>query len=358
MNILIIGKFSADQFGFHISDTLKDLGHTTSEFDPATKYKNSKTTFGRRLHQLNHTIYSNLINTAYFREKRKKKLSKLIQEFKVDLTITTHDFLYPDEVSFIKEKTKSPVVMWFPDGIGTAGKAFFMIADYDFIFFQDPYAVITLKNHYNKANVFYLPECCNPKYHETVHLSTQDIEKYGCEITTYGNPHSYRTYFFFQLIDLNFSVKIWGHQPPIWQKNQRINSLFKGEYLTNEEKAKSVLAAKINLNTLVPAGIYSLNARTFEVAGIGGFQMIQYKPALSNLFDDENELVSFRTFEELIEKIKYYLNNDELRNKIASAGQKRAYSDHTYLHRLNLILETVFGRAKGFDIPQIDHRLI
>lgn len=358
MNILVIGKFSADQFGFHISDTLRDMGHNTLEFDPAVKYKYSKTTIGRRAHQINHIISSNLSGTAFFRDRRKKKLNKLFDKCKIDLTISTYDFLYPDEVDFIKARTKAPIVMWFPDGIGTASKAFFMIADFDFIFFQDPYAVITLKNQYNKTNVLYLPECCNPKFHKKLNLSLIEIEKYKCDISTYGNPHNYRAYFFSQLVDLNYSIKIWGHQPPVWQNNHQLSSLFKGEYLINEEKAKSVIAAKINLNTLVPAGVYSLNARAFEIAGIGGFQLIQYRAALSNIFEDGSELVSFKNFEDLLEKIKYFINNDELRNKIADAGQKRAYSEHTYLHRINLILETVFGRAKGFDIPQIDLKMI
>ncbi|WP_337871783.1 hypothetical protein, partial [Ignavibacterium sp.] len=107
MNVLIIGKFSEDQFGFHISDTLKDMGHTTINFVPLLEYKSSKTIFGRRVNQINHLVYNNLINTQFFREQRKKRLRRLIEYSKIDLTISTHDFLYPDEVDFIKNKTNS-----------------------------------------------------------------------------------------------------------------------------------------------------------------------------------------------------------------------------------------------------------
>jgi len=352
MNILVIGKFSDDQFGFHISDTLKDLGNQTFEFDPTAKYKYSKTIIGRRIHQANQIMVNSLANTKYFIERRKKKLQKIIEANKIDLTIVTHDFLYPDEVELIKNKSKAPIVMWFPDGIGTASKALFMIADYNYVFFQDPYAVIILSNQYNKKNVLYLPECCNPKYHKTIRLSDKDLYKYECDITTYGNPHNYRSFFFSHLSDMNLNIKIWGHQPPIWQKDLKSRRLFQGEYLTNDEKSKAVFAAKINLNTLVPAGVYGLNARTFEIAGIGGFQMIQWRAGLSNLFDDGKELVAFKNFEELKEKIKYYLGNEAIRNKIANAGQKRAYNSHTYQHRLNLILNTIFSSAKGFEISQ------
>ncbi len=343
MNVLIIGKFSEDQFGFHISDTLKDMGHTTINFVPLLEYKSSKTIFGRRVNQINHLVYNNLINTQFFREQRKKRLRRLIEYSKIDLTISTHDFLYPDEVDFIKNKTNSPVVMWFPDGIGHSNKAFFMISKYDYIFFQDPYAVNRLRDQYNKQNVFYLPECCNPKYHKKTNLTLDDISKYSCDISTYGNPHNYRSFFFRELMNNNYKIKIWGHQPSIWQNDTLTKSIYMGEYLINENKAKSVLAAKINLNTLVPAGIIGLNARAFEIAGIGGFQLIHWREGLKELFEDGKELVSFNNFSELLEKIEYYLPKDKLRKQIAIAGQKRAYKDHTYTNRLLKIFNKVFN---------------
>lgn len=351
MNVLIIGKFSPDQFGFHIADTLKDMGHNVIEFDPTLKYKYSKTTLGRRLHQLNHLIVNNLVSTQYFRNKRKKKLEKILIKNKIDLTISTHDFLYQDEVDFIKSKTKVPIAMWFPDSVAGFQKGFFFISDYDFLFFKDQYIVKILKENYNKKNVHYLPECCNPKYHKSVVLSEYDIQKFGCDITTYGSPHNPRSLFFSQLINKNYKIKIWGHQPPIWLNDNKIKSLYMGEYIYNESKAKSVLAAKINLNTLHPTEINSLNARAFEIAGIGGFQMIHWRAGLKDLFEDGKELVSFNNFDELIEKINFYLNNPDERKRIASAGQIRAYKDHTYQKRLTTIIEVVFNNGKAFYIP-------
>lgn len=141
MNVLVIGKFSPDQFAFHISDSLKDMGHHTINFDPTLKYKYSKTMLGRRLQQLNHVVYNTLITTQFIREKRKKRLSGILSNTKIDLTISAHDFLYPDEVDFIKEKTKSPVVMCFPDSVGSFNKGLFLISGYNYLFFKDQYIV-------------------------------------------------------------------------------------------------------------------------------------------------------------------------------------------------------------------------
>lgn len=43
----------------------------------------------------------------------------------------------------------------------------------------------------------------------------------------------------------------------------------------------------------------------------------------------------------------------EARAAIAQAGHARAVRDHTYAHRLTVLLDTVAGRAKGYPEPRI-----
>jgi spore maturation protein CgeB len=352
MNVLIIGKFSAGQFGFHISDTLKDMGHSNIEFDPTLKYKYSRTTLGRRVHQLNHIIVNNLINTQYFKERRKNRLANILGDQKIDLTICTHDFLFHDEVDLIKAKSKSPVVLWFPDSFASFNKAFFLIADYDALFFKDPYIVKVLRDQYNKLNAYYLPECCNPKYHKSINLNDDDRKEYGCDITTYGSPHNIRTSFFVQLLNYDYNIKIWGNQPPIWLKDKKAKSLYTGVYVFNENKCKAVLAAKININTLLPGEVIGLNARTFETAGIGGFQIIQWRPGLAQLFNDGKELISFKNFDNLKTTISYFLDNEKERYDIAKRGQLRTYKEHTYQLRIQLMFDTIFNNKVGYEMPE------
>lgn len=349
MNILVIGKFSPDQFGFHIADTFKDMGHDVVKFEPSLKYKHSKTIIGRRIYQTKFFVYNAVLNAGLLTSHRIKKLTKILRTKKIDLTICTHDFLFPDEIEKIKRITNAPLILWFPDAISNFNKAMFLISDYDYLFFKDTYIVKILNENYNKKNVYFLPECCDPKYHKSIILNETDKKKYGCDITTFGSPHSVRSLFFKQLLEFNYDVKIWGNQPPVWLKDKKIKSLYTGEYVFYENKAKAVLAAKININTLHPSEIMGLNSRTFEIAGIGGFQILHWRRGLSDLFEDGKEIVSFKNFDELIEKINFYLNNPEERKRIASAGQIRAYKDHTYQKRLTTIIDVVFNKGHAFD---------
>jgi spore maturation protein CgeB len=105
------------------------------------------------------------------------------------------------------------------------------------------------------------------------------------------------------------------------------------------EKAKAFLAAKIVLNTLHYAEIEGVNCRVFETAGCGAFQITDWKPALLDLFEPDREIVTFRTRAELKDKVDYYLQHPDQRERIARAGHIRAHRDHTYAQRLSWIFE-------------------
>jgi spore maturation protein CgeB len=103
-----------------------------------------------------------------------------------------------------------------------------------------------------------------------------------------------------------------------------------------------------------PHEVYGLNKRAFEACGIGAFQMLDWTPGLSQLFEPGEEVVVFRHMQELKEKLNYYLEHDDERRRIAEAGKRRAAREHTYEDRLELMLTTVFGDAQGFSMPELE----
>ena len=61
-------------------------------------------------------------------------------------------------------------------------------------------------------------------------------------------------------------------------------------------------------------------------------------PTLSEHFEPEAEVSTFRSVEELIEKTAYYLRNPGAAAAIAQRGRARAHRDHTYEIRLTELL--------------------
>lgn len=82
--------------------------------------------------------------------------------------------------------------------------------------------------------------------------------------------------------------------------------------------------SKITLNKHINlAGNNAGNMRLFEAAGVGACLVTDYKSDLKDIFDIETEVVTYRTTDEAIDKIRYLLNNDLERERIALAGQKK-----------------------------------
>ena len=48
-----------------------------------------------------------------------------------------------------------------------------------------------------------------------------------------------------------------------------------------------------------------MNPRTFEILGSGGFQLVDYRKQVEELFDIEKEVVCYRNKEDLLAKIEY-----------------------------------------------------
>nr|WP_272505738.1 glycosyltransferase [Salinibacter ruber] len=128
--------------------------------------------------------------------------------------------------------------------------------------------------------------------------------------------------------------------------------MFENQYVVYEEKAKAFRGAKVVVNNQHPGEVWGVNKRTFEAAGIGGFQLVTWRPGLEQLFSVGEELVAYRGISDLKDKIDYYLERDEERTEIAKRARERALRDHTYEQRLSLMMDTIFGDEDGHPHPE------
>ncbi len=97
----------------------------------------------------------------------------------------------------------------------------------------------------------------------------------------------------------------------------------------------------INLNFVNGNGETGLNMRHFEITAAGGFLLCYHQPELEESFIVGKECAVFHNESELLEKIHYYLRNDQERLEIAAAGQRRTLGEHLYSHRMTRLLETL-----------------
>jgi glycosyltransferase involved in cell wall biosynthesis len=95
--------------------------------------------------------------------------------------------------------------------------------------------------------------------------------------------------------------------------------------------------SKISLNIHVDASRDRTgNSRLFEATGVGTCLLTDWKKNISDFFDVDREIVTFKSAEEALEKINYLLSHEEERKKIALAGQKRTLEYYSLEKRLKL----------------------
>ena len=79
-----------------------------------------------------------------------------LQSFRPDLIIVTHDFLRPAEVDLLKNSFNTKIALWFPDSV-SCFEIVIYTANYDAMFFKDPYIVSILRSCLNRK-LYYFPE--------------------------------------------------------------------------------------------------------------------------------------------------------------------------------------------------------
>lgn len=346
MNILVVGKFYTEGFALHISETLQEMGHEVVKFQPGKKYfiiKNKLNQYISKARTLFYDIYSRF---PLFEKRELYRLLKTAKGQDIHLVIVCHDFLTPHQIHELKRASKAKVILWFPDAIANFRKAMFLNGNYDALFFKDPYIVIKLKNELGLSNIYYLPEACNPKYHNLIEIESSAKSKYEADIVTAGNLHTARIEFFKNL--KKYNVKIWGNRPPHWAEVNSIEQMIMSEYVVNQEKSKAFAYSKIAVNNLHPSEVIGVNVRAFEIAATGTFQLINYRSGLHQLFEVGKEIETYKNIKELKDKINYFLVHENERKEIANRGYLRVQQDHIYEKRLELLLNTVFGKENGF----------
>ena len=91
---------------------------------------------------------------------------------------------------------------------------------------------------------------------------------------------------------------------------------------------------------LVPYRSRQIKARAFEVPGAGGFLVTEAAEGIERYYTPGEEIVVFEGVEDLVEKVQYFLNHRDERDRIALEGHRRTEREHTYETRFRQLLTT------------------
>ncbi len=179
------------------------------------------------------------------------------------------------------------------------------------------------------ANYHYLPLAFDRHLENS---GTDDFEKLAFSFM--GAPYPNRVHLFRRLQE--YDLKVFGEG---WSSRPVPGVVIGDRRITTAEARSIYRSSKINLNLhssldkTVMGGDF-VNPRTFELAGLKCFQLVDARELIPEHFEVGEEIVWFSDEKDLIEKISYFRAHAKARDEIAEKSRKRVFEQHLYEHRV------------------------
>lgn len=316
--------------------------------DPEREYSYEYFNFYESLKQMGHEVelfdYMGEIKALGKRGMNQKLLTR-VREWHPMITLFS---LYTDQfeteiIEGLRAQTKT--LCFFHDDTWRVEYSRFWARYFDFFTTPDVYGE-TKYREIGLNNAIHFPFGCNEKIFRRINIS----KKY--DVSFVGSWHPYREWLIQRIRNAGISVEVVGHRWPKGEIDQEGMVRLFNESRINLNLSNSaswdvrylISSPRALINRLrSKKNIEQMKARIFEINGCGAFQLSYYFEGLSRCYDIDKEISVYADTDDLIEKIKFYLAHDELRESIASAAYKRTLTEHTFKQRF----KTVFQRM-GF----------
>ena len=124
-----------------------------------------------------------------------------------------------------------------------------------------------------------------------------------------------------------------------WAKWRQLQKRFRGRPLYGPDMGKAFQANKICLGLLYHVNRDLQTTRSFEIPACRGFMLAEKSAEHLEYFEEDKEAVYSENLEEMLEKIRFYLDHDAERRRIAAAGYERCRrSPYRYVDRAKTVL--------------------
>lgn len=242
-------------------------------------------------------------------------------------------------------KKKFLTAMWFVENYRHLTYWQQLASSYDCWFVIQRGACVEALRKAGAPHVHYLPMAADPHVFYPCSPTETEQREYGADVSFVGAGYQNRRVLLPRWLSPEWTFKLWGNE---WEGAAELVSVLQrgGARIDTETCRKVFNASTINLNlhsyngpSLDPQADF-VNPRTFELAASGAFQLTDERTLLPELFS-EQEIIRFRSPDEVPHLIRRWLHDHEVRRSVAEAARHRALTQHTYRHRMEELLAVI-----------------
>lgn len=276
----------------------------------------------------------------------------LAKKFQPDLVLALNGVVLEADTLKALRDSGFKTAIWFTDDPYYTDWTVSIAPRYDYIFTLESNCVSFYRD-LGCQHVYHLPFAVNPNVFYPKHVPTSN----QTEICFIGTAYWNRVELMDHLAPILKNKKVvisgwwWDRMKHYAQLSDKIKL---GDWMTPEDTATYYNGAKIVINhhrssddDTINANsrkvkALSVNPRTFEISGCGTLQLSDIRHDMDQLYSPGTEIETYGSYDELMDKIDYYLRHEEERQRIALNGLIRTRKDHTYHKRLSTMLRIIF----------------
>lgn len=289
------------------------------------------------------------VNRHFFCQKyyehKKIQIQKIVSEYKPDIFFSINGNAYYEFIDkkliTILRNIKCKSYVWYMDTVKRFENIEQNIMLFDEVLSFEPMDIDYIKEKYSKE-ARYLPIGVAQQLFCNSGVNSE--KKY--DVSFVGNSTENRLAILDEVAKYctanSKSMIVYGHywhNKHFWQtyfakrsfarKHPNLVKYVTNSFLHDQDVAELYNSSRISLNIHIVLH-KGINPRTFEILGNGNFELCDYRSDAQKMgLTDGKNIVMYSDADECIEKIKYYLENEEERLKIAEAGKEFVMKNYT-----------------------------
>ncbi len=217
--------------------------------------------------------------------------------------------------------------LWYRWGLGS----------YDIVFTTKVYNLSELLLYGAKKTILFL-DSYDEKVHKKIDLTDSQKNRFSADVSAIGAFENERAMSLLYLAKNGIRVTVWGNGWGGWV-GRHPNLDVRDEFLFGDDYAQAICASKININFLRKINRDEVTSRSIEIPACGGFMLAERTERHLLFFEEGVEAEFFSSNQELLEKVRIFLQKDLEREKIANAGYQRCIkSGYSMRSQLSMML--------------------